>query len=157
MQISEDGLDLIKQSEGFRAQTYKDVAGYPTVGYGHKLRPGESFPNGVTEQQATQILLEDVEMAEAAVGRLVHVALTQGQYDALVDFVFNLGQGALASSTLLRDLNASEYALAGLQLLLWSHARVGGREEEVSALKQRRQAELNLWVGRPVASQPAAV
>ena len=153
MQISEAGLDLIKQSEGFRAQTYKDVAGYPTIGYGHKLRPGESFPNGVTEQQATQILLEDVETAEAAVGRLVHVALTQGQYDALVDFTYNLGAGALAGSTLLRDLNAKEYATAGLQLLLWSHA--GG--VEVEGLLKRRQAELNLWVGRPVASQPAVV
>ena len=153
MQISEAGLDLIKQSEGFRAQTYKDVAGYPTVGYGHKLRPGESFPNGVTEQQATQILLEDVETAEAAVGRLVHVALTQGQYDALVDFTYNLGAGALAGSTLLRDLNAKEYATAGLQLLLWSHA--GG--VEVEGLLKRRQAELNLWLGRTVASQPATV
>lgn len=147
MQISDAGLDLIKQSEGFESRVYKDVAGYPTIGYGHKLHPGESFPNGVTEQQATQILLEDVETAETAVGRLVHVALTQGQFDALVDFVFNLGSARLKYSTLLEDLNQGQYATAGLQLLLWDHAGA----VEVAGLKIRRQAELALWKGNSAA------
>ena len=158
MEISQAGLDLIKRSEGFRAETYLDVAGYPTIGYGHKLKAGEQYDHGITEATATAMLEQDIQGAEAAVGRLVYVAMTQGQFDALVDFVFNLGQGALASSTLLRDLNASEYALAGLQLLLWDHAVVAGREQEVFALKERRQAELNLWLGRtPVAPQPDTV
>ena len=157
MEISEAGLDLIKRSEGFKAETYLDVAGYPTIGYGHKLKPGEQYDRGITDATATALLEQDVQAAEEAVGRLVHVAMTQGQFDALVDFVFNLGQGALASSTLLRDLNASEYALAGLQLLLWDHGRVNGCEEEIYALKARRQAELSLWKGTPVAPQPDTV
>ena len=87
----------------------------------------------------------------------MHVAMTQGQFDALVDFVFNLGPGALANSTLLRDLNNKEYALVGLQLLLWDHGFVAGREQEVYALKERRQAELTLWKGTPIAPEPVAV
>ena len=121
------------------------------------MKPGEQYDRGITDATATALLEQDVQAAEEAVGRLVHVAMTQGQFDALVDFVFNLGQGALASSTLLRDLNASEYALAGLQLLLWDHGRVNGREEEIYALKARRQAELSLWKGTPVAPQPDTV
>lgn len=112
MEISQAGLDLIKRSEGFRAETYLDVAGYPTIGYGHKLKAGEQYDHGITEATATVMLEQDIQGAEAAVGRLVHVAMTQGQFDALVDFVFNLGSGALAGSTLLKDLNAKEYALA---------------------------------------------
>ena len=153
MQLSADGLDLIKRSEGFRASTYNDVAGYPTIGYGHKIKPGESFPNGVTEAQATAILIADVASAEAAIARLVKVPLTQGQFDALVDFVYNLGSGQLAGSTLLRDLNDKQYATAGLQLLLWDHAA----GKEVLGLKQRRQAELGLWLGREVSAPQDAV
>lgn len=157
MQISQTGLDLIKRSEGFRAQTYKDVAGFETIGYGHKLQPGEQFPSGVTEEQATALLEKDVAGAESAVNRLVTVPLTQGQFDALVDFTYNLGAAALAYSTLLRDLNAKQYATAGLQILLWDHAVMGGKETEVAGLLARRQAELELWKGNSVPAQPATV
>jgi len=112
MTISGAGLELIKVSEGFRATVYKDVVGFGTIGYGHKLPPGETFPDGVTEAHAASFLLKDVRGAEEAVTRLVKVTLTQGQYDSLVDFVFNLGEDRLASSTLLKDLNAGKYAEA---------------------------------------------
>jgi lysozyme len=141
MHISDKGLTLLKQSEGFRSNTYKDVAGFPTIAYGHKLRAGESFPNGVTEEQATALLRADVAEAEQAVERLVKVPLTQGQFDALVDFTFNLGSGRLASSTLLKVLNARRYDDAGEQLLRWDIA--GGKEN--AGLKARREAELGLW------------
>lgn len=141
MRLSTTGLNLIKQSEGFRATTYDDVTGRRTIGYGHKLRPGESFPNGLTRAQAEQLLIADVAAACDAVEHLVHVPLTQGQFDALVDFCFNLGQSRLASSTLLRDLNAGDYDAARRQLLLWD--RAGG--QTLPALQARRQAEFDLW------------
>lgn len=141
MRLSNAGLNLIKQSEGFRAAVYNDAAGRPTIGYGHKLRPGESFPNGITRAQAEQLLIADVATACAAVERLVKVPLIQGQFDALVDFCFNLGRGRLAASTLLRDLNAGDYDAARRQLLLWDHA--GG--QVLPALQARRQAEFDLW------------
>lgn len=152
MQVSADGLDLIKKSEGFRGQVYRDVAGFPTIGYGHLIKPGETFPNGITEPQAAAILSSDVQEAEQAVARLVKVALTQGQFDALVDFCFNLGAGRLASSTLLRDLNAGNHNSAAAQLLSWDHA--GG--VVVSGLKARREAELLLWNSSSPADYPRA-
>ena len=141
MRLSSAGLELLKRSEGFRDRTYCDVAGFHTIGFGHRLSAEENYPYGITRQQAEAILGSDISIAENAVARLVHVPLTQGQFDALVDFVFNLGSGRLASSTLLRYLNAGKYDDAAWQLLAWDHA--GSRE--LPALKLRRESEFRLW------------
>jgi lysozyme len=143
MQLSADGLALLKKSEGFRGRTYLDVAGFLTIGYGHRLLHPESFPNGIDETQAANLLASDVRDAEQAVERMVKVTLTQGRFDALVDFVFNLGAGRLASSTLLKDLNCGRYDDAASQILLWDHAA-----GQVNAgLETRREAEYQLWTG----------
>lgn len=147
MELSAAGLALIKRSEGFRSKVYLDVAGIATIGYGHRLLHPKSFPDGIDEATADQILACDVDDAEGAVDRLVKVALTQGQYDALVDFVFNLGEGALEGSTLLDLLNAGLYSEAAEQFLRWDHARVKGVETVIAGLEARRLAEFNLWNG----------
>jgi lysozyme len=152
MQISTEGLNLLKRSEGFRGRTYLDVAGIATIGYGHRILATESFPNGVTEAQAAQILAADLRNAEQAIQRLVQVALTQGQFDALVDFCFNLGAGRLAASTLLKKLNAGQYAAAREQLLRWDHAGA----QENAGLKARREAEFQFWGKVGVPQQAAA-
>jgi lysozyme len=77
--------------------------------------------------------------------RLVKVPLTQGQFDALVDFVFNLGAGRLSGSTLLKYLNGGHYVDACFQLGNWDHGLEAGKEVELAALKARRQAEQALW------------
>jgi lysozyme len=141
MQFSAAGLELLKRSEGFRSRVYLDVAGFPTIGYGHRLLHSESFSNGIDEALATRILVNDVREAEQAVQRLVKVPLTQGQFDALVDFCFNLGGGKLAESTLLKDLNAGRYDAVQEQLLRWDH--VGAQEN--AGLRARREAEVELW------------
>jgi lysozyme len=135
MQLSAEGLDLIKRFEGFRGQQYTDVAGFPTIGYGHRVVPPESFPRGVSQLQAASLLAADVSAAERA----------QGQFDALVDFCFNLGAGRLAKSTLLHCLNGGRCDAAAEQLLLWDLA--GG--EANLGLKARREAELRLWKSAP--------
>ena len=145
MQLSAEGLELIKRFEGFRGQQYTDVAGFPTIGYGHRVVPPESFPRGVSQPQASSLLAADVSAAERAVSSLVKVDLTQGQFDALVDFCFNLGAGRLAKSTLLRCLNSGRYNDAAEQLLLWDLA--GG--EVNLGLKARREAERRLWKSAP--------
>jgi lysozyme len=150
MQLSVLGLDLIRRSEGFRGRMYLDVAGIATIGYGHRLLAQEAYPNGIAEVQAEKLLAGDVRQAEQAVERLVKVALTQGQFDALTDFCFNLGAGRLASSTLLKALNGGRYEAAGEQLLRWDIA--GGAV--CPGLKARRQAEFQLWGG--AAEQTAA-
>ena len=152
MKFSATGMELLKRSEGFRSRVYRDVAGFPTIGYGHRLLHPESFPNGIDEPQAANLLAVDVRDAEQAVERLVEVPLTQGQFDALVVFCFNLGAGRLASSSLLKDLNAGKYADAAQQLLLWDHA--AGREN--AALKARRQAEAALWRSNEARQQTIA-
>ena len=141
MHLSSAGLALLKKSEGFRDRVYADVAGFRTIGFGHRLLPSEEYPDGINLEQAETILGHDIAIAEAAVERLVKTSLTQGQFDALVDFVFNLGAGRLASSTLLKYLNSGKYADAAWQLLAWDHAG----SKEVAGLKSRREAEFRLW------------
>jgi len=141
MKLSPSGLALIKQSEGLRTHTYLDCAGLPTIGYGHRLVHPECYPGGISAPQAEVILLWDVHEAEQAVTRLVTVPLTQGQFDALVDFTFNLGAGRLAESTLLQYLNAEKYAAAAAELLRWDHSG----NKEIASLKARREAEYALW------------
>jgi lysozyme len=153
MVISVRGLALLKQSEGFCSRPYKDAAGYPTVGYGHKIRTGETFPDALTMADAELMLEADLLYVYAVIKRLVTVPLTQGQFDALVDFVYNLGGGRLADSTLLRDLNAGNYDAAADQLERWDHA--GGIE--LPGLQKRRAAEFTLWHAPTPNDLPQAV
>lgn len=148
MNLSPAGLELIEQSEGFRSTVYNDTAGIPTIGYGHRLLRGESFPNGITQAQAQAILANDLRTAEAAVQRLVTVPLAQGQFDALVDFAFNLGAARLAASTLLKHLNAGRFDAAAQELLKWD--RCAGQEN--AGLKARRQAEFHLFTAPATAA-----
>jgi len=141
MRLSTAGLDLLKKSEGFRDRTYVDIAGFRTIGFGHRLSSGETYPSGISLAQGEILLAADILTAENAVSRLVKVPLSQGQFDALVDFVFNLGAGRLASSTLLSYVNAKKYDEAAWQLLAWDHCA----SQENAALKARREAEFHLW------------
>lgn len=143
MQISKAGLDLIKQFEGLYLKAYRCPAGVPTIGYGHTA--GVAMGQTITQQQADDYLRRDVRQFERAVARQVSVPLTQGQLDALVSFAFNLGEGALAQSTLLRLLNAGDYAGAAAQFERWNKA--GGRV--LPGLVRRRAAERALFEARP--------
>jgi lysozyme len=147
MQLSTEGLELLKRSEGFRSHVYNDINGFATIGYGHRLQPHEAYPAGITEAQAGDLLIADVREAECAVARLVKVPLAQGQFDALVDFCFNLGAGRMATSTLLKILNSGRYTEASEQLLRWDIA--AGVEN--AGLKARRSAEYELWHRRTAA------
>jgi len=150
MEVSTQGLELIKIFEGFRCRAYRDGAGHRTIGFGHRLLPGEEFPDGLDEAGAEKLLLADLNTAVQAVERMVRVPLQQGQFDALVDFTYNLGAERLARSTLLRALNGGRYQAAGEQLLRWD--LIAGQESE--GLRRRRLAELALWSAS--ATQPAA-
>lgn len=140
MKISENGLNLIKQFEGLRLQAYQCSAGVWTVGYGHTagVRPGDI----IDEVQAGIFLRQDVAASESTVMKFVTVALRQHQFDALVSFVFNLGSGNFAASTLLKKLNAKDYNGAADQFLRWVYA--GG--EPISGLLRRRNAERELFI-----------
>lgn len=142
--ITTDGIDLIKRFEGFSSKTYLDAAGLPTIGYGHLLRPGEAemFHNGISEEAGVALLIKDVLVAERAVLRLIRVPLTNGQFDALVSFTFNLGSGALQQSTLRRKVNREEHSDVPAEFMRWVWA--GGRK--LKGLVRRREAEKNMYV-----------
>lgn len=154
MQMSENGLELLQQWEGFKLQVYKDSAGLPTIGVGHLITKSElssgkividgvpvKYAAGLTNQQALDLLAQDVKPAEQAVNNGVKVPLNQNQFDALVSFTFNVGVGAFQSSTLLKVLNNQQYDEVPAQLLRWT--RAGG--QVVQGLVNRRQNEINLW------------
>lgn len=137
--ISKDGLDLICRFEGFSPVIYICPAGYPTIGYGHLITEAnkKQFLDGVNEDEALELLRSDVGKAEHAVLRLIAVPLTQGQFDALVSFTFNLGSGALQRSTLRRKINREEHADVPAELMKWVWA--GGRK--LKGLVKRRNSE----------------
>jgi lysozyme len=140
--ISERGLAIIREFEGLRLKAYPDPAsgGDPwTIGYGHTLdvEPGDTC----TLEEAEQWLLDDCADAEVAILRHVKVPLSQGQLDALISFVFNLGAGNFAKSTLLRKLNAGDHVGAWQEFGRWNKAA----GKVMPGLSRRRAAEAKLF------------
>jgi len=151
MQISPKGLALVKACEGCNLSAYNDAAGLPTIGYGHRIRPGEALTH-LTEAGADALLRADLAEAEAAVNRMVTVTLTQWQFDALVCFTFNVGAASLACSTLLVDLNRADYGGAAEEFLRWTKVTdpVTGQKRDSRGLTKRRVLEKRLFEGRDV-------
>lgn len=145
MNLSGAGVEFLKSFEGCVLHVYPDSHGNPTAGWGHLLRPGESFPNGLSQNEADDLFSSDVELvAEHPISKLVHVELNQNQYDALVSMIFNTGSGPLVQ-TLGKVLNAGKYDCVPEQMLRWCHAD-GQVDPELLA---RRHREALLW-SRPV-------
>lgn len=138
--VAASGLALVAAYEGYRPQAYVDPVGIVTVCYGHTAtaRLGQAF----TKAQCDALLRQDLQVAERAVQRSVKVAMSQGQYDALVSFTFNTGEGNLARSTLLRTLNRGDYCGAAREFPKWN--RAGGRV--LPGLTKRRLAEQALFL-----------
>ena len=158
MKTSEQGLSLIEANEAYRGVPYKDVAGYWTWGYGHKRADNEPIPTYISQSNAIALLRADIVPVEASINASVTVPLTQNQFDALADFVFNVGVAAFESSTLLRELNSNNYQTAADQLLIWDKAHVNGQIVVVPGLLSRRQHERMLFVtGDPVTTKPVVV
>ena len=143
MNISEQGLGLIKQFEGLHLQAYLDPVNIPTIGYGTIIIAGKPVRMGttITEAQAEAYLEEDISTFVTFVNKLVNVPLSQEQFDACVSFVYNLGPNNFKSSTLLRLLNQGRYDEAQPQFLRWNKA--GGRV--LRGLTRRRLAEAALF------------
>ena len=120
--ISQAGVNFIKKEEGLRLDQYADAAGFPTIGYGHKIEPPEFFPPAITEPEAEKLLRRDIARFESSVNDLVKVPVTQNMYDALISLAFNIGIGALARSTTIRLLNKGDYKGAADAILLWKFA-----------------------------------
>jgi lysozyme len=147
--------DHVRSRERLRLKPYRCPSGIPTQGYGHTkgvfMSSAEILP-----AQAETWLKQDVEESASAVRRLVKVELTQGQFDALVDFVFNIGADedaddiaeGLGDSTLLHKLNAGDYAGAAAEFGKWKYGKVNGKKIVMGGLVERRKVE-RAWFLEP--------
>ena len=140
MKTNQAGLDLIKHFEGVRLKAYLDTGGVPTIGVGHTK--GVKMGQTASEAQVDAWLKEDLAHAEATVLKLVKVKLSDNQFAALSSFVFNLGEGQFAKSTLLRKLNAGDYNGAADEFLRWNK----DNGKVIAGLTRRREAERKLFL-----------
>ena len=141
--VTLEGLNLIKRFEGFSPTIYTCPARYPTIGHGHLVRDRERdrFTGGISREEAEELLKRDVLWAERGVLRLISVPLTDGQFDALVSFTFNLGTGALQRSTLRRKVNREEHHEVPKEFVKWVWAK--GRR--LPGLIRRRNMEAEFY------------
>ncbi|WP_434616794.1 lysozyme [Azospirillum sp. B2RO_4] len=150
--VCQAAVDLVKHFEGLYLNAYLCPAGVPTIGYGHTA--GVKMGQTITAEQADAFLAADLTQAAGHVDALVKVALNDDQRGALSSFVFNLGAGSLQSSTLLKLLNAGDYAGAADQFGRWVYATVNGKKTKLAGLVARRAAEEALFDGQT--AQPQA-
>lgn len=131
--------EIVKHFEGFRSKAYQDTGGVWTIGYGHTK--GVKAGDVVTKKRATELLMEDVKEAEESVRKNVKAPLSQNEFDSLVSFTFNLGEGNLRDSTLLSKLNRKDYEAVPEELRRWRFDE--GRP--LKGLTRRRATEATLW------------
>jgi lysozyme len=157
MQLSPEGVTLLRELEGVEPEPYRDSAGLLTVGCGHCLTKDELSSGKIycgertlrwkdgplTDEEITALLQEDTGWAEAAVEVAVRVQLEQYQFDALVLWTFNIGANAMRESTLVKKLNAGLYDEIPDQLRRW--VRAGG--QVLPGLIRRREREISHWNG----------
>ena len=146
MRMSAAGLAVVKEFEGLKLKAYKCPAAVWTVGYGHTSAAGNPIVTPdlvISNAEAEQILERDMVQYEDGVKRFVKVELTQNQFDALVDFAYNAGVGALQKSTLLKKVNAGKFDEVPAEFMKWTKG--GGKE--LPGLVRRRRAEVKLWRG----------
>lgn len=129
-----DGINLIKQYEGFSSTIYTCPAGKKTIGYGHLIQDDEKFKESISEFDALNLLINDVKKAERSVKKYLKVSINNNQFSALVSFVFNLGEGNFARSTLLKQVNSENKMLAALEFTKWIYV---GDKKFLGLLKRR--------------------
>lgn len=150
MNISNSGLELIKEFEAYKEHAYLDSAGVWTVGYGTTIIDGRKVRRGdiLIKSEAEIYLTKDVQSAEDSVAKLVKVPLNQNQYDALVSFVYNIGEPNFEISTLLRKLNEMNYTGTSTEFLRWVFVTdpETGAFKRSQGLANRRSAERRLFL-----------
>lgn len=139
-EMSDEGLELLKQFENCRLKAYKDSVGILTIGYGHT---GADVHDGleIDQAKADELLADDVETTENGVDGMVEVDISDNQFDALVCFAYNVGLMALEGSTLLRKLNSEDFDGAALEFARWNKAK----GKVIQGLVNRRAAERTLF------------
>lgn len=150
VKISQDGINLVKKFEGLHrvqpdgmVHSYKCSAGRYTCGWGatRGVRSGTKW----TKEYCEMRLIEDLNDHAKAIKKYVQVPLSQGQYDSLTSFVFNLGESAFRKSTLLKKLNTGAYDEVPEQIMRWNKCRIDGKLTPLKGLTRRRTAEAAIF------------
>ena len=162
MQMSALGRQMLTDLEGFKTRMYHDSAGLPTIGVGHLItqqelaqgyilirRTGQqiNWRGEISQGDVDAILEQDLPEYEEAVNRLVAADLAQHQFDALVSFCFNVGETRFGKSTLLRLVNAGNFAAVADQFRVWTKVTINGKKVQVRGLLNRRNKEISMWCG----------
>ena len=142
MQISTEGISLIKKFEGCLLESYLCAAGVPTIGYGSTK--GIKLGMTITQEEAEEVLLKDVAIFEGFVLEASEMPLSQHQFDALVSWTYNLGPSNLNASTMLKVLNKGSYEDVPAQIKRWNKAN----GKVLEGLIRRREAEALLFEGK---------
>jgi lysozyme len=148
MSVNDNGIELIKAFEGWRAKAYRDPVGIWTIGYGHTSMAGEPTVTAglvITKQQGDEILRRDVALFARGVKKPLTVKLNDNQFSALVSFAYNVGLGAFKKSSVLKAVNTKNFDAVPSRLKLWNKA--GYRV--LPGLVRRRQAESDLFMLPP--------
>ena len=146
MKTSQRGLDLIKEYEGIRFKPYRDCVGLFTVGVGHLIGDGTVLPDSWNRtfsiEEVNELLVADVRKFELGLARYINVELSQNQYDAIIDFCFNLGLGTFQRSSVRQAINRRDKTGVVRNLLRYNKA--GGKV--IPQLDNRRKAEALLFL-----------
>ena len=146
MNLSAEGINLIKRFEGVRSRPYRCSAKLWTVGVGHLIGDGKSLPDSwnrtFTEKEINALLIRDLSRFERGVRMYIKVPLRQCEYDSLCSFAFNLGLGTLQRSTLRQKINRGDKEGAAKELL--KYCRAGGKI--IKGLQIRREAEYQMFL-----------
>ena len=168
--LSQKGIDFIKSFEGIRdgdtstpkLDPYLDLVGVWTIGYGHaisdggkflrgtpgKIRAKELYPDGITLQQAEDLLNGQLVNYCRDVQAAVRVELNDDQFSALVSFAYNVGVGSLKNSSLLRKLNEGDYIGAAREFVKWDKGTILGKKVSIPGLTRRRKSEAAMFMGK---------
>jgi lysozyme len=145
---SQQVIDILKEAEGLRLESYQDGAGNWFVGYGHGGTAGPGMT--ITVEEAEALLRDDLATFEKAVRDEVIVPLNQGEFSALTYLAYTIGTGNFAGSSVVRLLNQNDRAGAADAFLLWTKGRRNGELVELPGLVKLREKQRALFLGNPI-------
>ena len=148
--VSDIAIDLIKEFEGFESQAYIDTDGTPVIGYGLSTVAGKPVRLGdrISPEKADAALRNHLKQIDRELAQIVKVSLSEPQRSALASIAFNVGINAIKKSTLIKKVNANDFAGAANEFLRWDKANMRGRLVRMPGLTRRRSAERQLFLDR---------
>lgn len=144
LRTNQSGVDLIKEREGLRLESYYGPAGTLLIGYGHAA--GVTPEMKINETEAESLLRDDLQAIEQHIRNELHVEVSENEFSAMVVLAYNIGTGAFANSTVMLELNAGNRSAAADGFLMWNKVNRNGQFIEDPHLTEHRAKERNLFL-----------